>query len=500
MDAERLKKLKELEKKGIFPYHELSFDVTHHSKEILDNFAKLENKEVSLAGRIMSLRKHGKLSFAHIQDEQGKIQLYIKADELGKDYSLFEENFIDLGDIIGVKGTVTKTMRGEISVLVKSIKILTKALNSLPEKYHGLKDVELRYRQRYLDLIFNPEVKETFTRRSKIIAAARNFLLERGFMEVETPILQPIYGGAEARPFTTYHNELKMNLFLRIAPELYLKRLLVGGFEKVFEIGKNFRNEGIDTRHNPEFDEIEVYWTYHTGEDMMRLTEELAPLPVPTIIAVGVANPNAHGHAMTSTAIAFINENWKLWPSNSHNMNVANEIKITTGTNLLDTASANLCIGAFELCASSTIFIMRLNAVPSPTAVALKFKLPFLFIVPPMTLSPCFFSTGIDSPVIIDSSTEESPEITMPSTGIFSPGLTINMSPIMTSSIGTLSSLPFRITAAVFGERPISFFIASEVFPRAAASSHSPNRTNVINSADVSKYKSPFMKKAVATE
>lgn len=275
MDAERLKKLKELEKKGIFPYHELSFDVTHHSKEILDNFAKLENKEVSLAGRIMSLRKHGKLSFAHIQDEQGKIQLYIKADELGKDYSLFEENFIDLGDIIGVKGTVTKTMRGEISVLVKSIKILTKALNSLPEKYHGLKDVELRYRQRYLDLIFNPEVKETFTRRSKIIAAARNFLLERGFMEVETPILQPIYGGAEARPFTTYHNELKMNLFLRIAPELYLKRLLVGGFEKVFEIGKNFRNEGIDTRHNPEFDEIEVYWTYHTGEDMMRLTEEL---------------------------------------------------------------------------------------------------------------------------------------------------------------------------------------------------------------------------------
>ena len=275
MDAERLKKLKEIEKKGIFPYQETSFEVTHHSKEILDDFAKLENKEVSIAGRIMSIRKHGKLSFAHLQDEQGKVQLYIKSDELGASYSLFEENFIDFGDIIGVKGVVTKTLRGEISVLVKSITILTKALNQWPEKYHGLKDVELRYRQRYLDLIFNPEVKETFVKRSKIMEAIRVFMTERGFLEVETPILQPIYGGAEAKPFTTYHNELKMNLFLRIAPELYLKRLLVGGFEKVFELGKNFRNEGIDTRHNPEYDSLEVYWAYHTGEDMMRLTEEM---------------------------------------------------------------------------------------------------------------------------------------------------------------------------------------------------------------------------------
>jgi len=275
MDAERLKKLKELEKKKIFPYQELSFEVTHHSKEILYDFAKLENKSVSIAGRIMSLRKHGKLSFAHIQDEQGKIQLYIKSDVLGKDYSLFEDNIIDLGDIVGVSGTVTKTERGEISVLVKNIKLLVKALNQLPEKYHGLKDVELRYRQRYLDLIFNPEVKDTFVKRSKIIATVRRFLEERKFLEVETPTLQPIYGGAEAKPFTTYHNVLKTNLFLRIAPELYLKRLLVGGFEKVFELGKNFRNEGIDTKHNPEFDALEVYWAYHTGEDMMRLTEEL---------------------------------------------------------------------------------------------------------------------------------------------------------------------------------------------------------------------------------
>ena len=275
MDAERLKKLKELEKKKIFPYQELSFEVTHHSKEILDEFTKLENKSVSIAGRIMSLRKHGKLSFAHIQDEQGKIQLYIKSDVLGKDYSLFEDNIIDLGDIVGVSGTVTKTERGEISVLVKNIKLLVKALNQLPEKYHGLKDVELRYRQRYLDLIFNPEVKDTFVKRSKIIATVRRFLEERRFLEVETPTLQPIYGGAEAKPFTTYHNVLKTNLFLRIAPELYLKRLLVGGFEKVFELGKNFRNEGIDTKHNPEFDALEVYWAYHTGEDMMRLTEEL---------------------------------------------------------------------------------------------------------------------------------------------------------------------------------------------------------------------------------
>jgi len=275
MDAERLKKLKELEKKKIFPYQELSFEVTHHSKEILDEFTKLENKSVSIAGRIMSLRKHGKLSFAHIQDEQGKIQLYIKSDVLGKDYSLFEDNIIDLGDIVGVSGTVTKTERGEISVLVKNIKLLVKALNQLPEKYHGLKDVELRYRQRYLDLIFNPEVKDTFVKRSKIIATVRRFLEERRFLEVETPTLQPVYGGAEAKPFTTYHNVLKTNLFLRIAPELYLKRLLVGGFEKVFELGKNFRNEGIDTKHNPEFDALEVYWAYHTGEDMMRLTEEL---------------------------------------------------------------------------------------------------------------------------------------------------------------------------------------------------------------------------------
>jgi len=275
MDAERLKKLKELEKKKIFPYQELSFEVTHHSKEILYEFTKLENKSVSIAGRIMSLRKHGKLSFAHIQDEQGKIQLYIKSDVLGKDYSLFEDNIIDLGDIVGVSGTVTKTERGEISVLVKNIKLLVKALNQLPEKYHGLKDVELRYRQRYLDLIFNPEVKDTFVKRSKIIATVRRFLEERRFLEVETPTLQPVYGGAEAKPFTTYHNVLKTNLFLRIAPELYLKRLLVGGFEKVFELGKNFRNEGIDTKHNPEFDALEVYWAYHTGEDMMRLTEEL---------------------------------------------------------------------------------------------------------------------------------------------------------------------------------------------------------------------------------
>jgi len=275
MDAERLKKLNELEKKKIFPYQELSFEVTHHSKEILDDFTKLDTKSVSIAGRIMSLRKHGKLSFAHIQDEQGKIQLYIKSDVLGKDYSLFEDNIIDLGDVVGIKGTVTKTERGEISVLVKGITLLAKALNSLPEKYHGLKDVELRYRQRYLDLIFNPEVKDTFIKRSKIIATIRRFLEERGFLEVETPTLQPIYGGAEAKPFTTHHNVLKTNLFLRISPELYLKRLLVGGFEKVFEIARNFRNEGIDTRHNPEFSMMEIYWAYHNAEDMMRIIEEI---------------------------------------------------------------------------------------------------------------------------------------------------------------------------------------------------------------------------------
>jgi lysyl-tRNA synthetase class 2 len=274
VDAERLKKLKELEKRGIHPYKETSFGATHSSKEILEGFSKLENKKVAVAGRIMSLRKHGKLSFAHLQDSEGKIQLYIKSEELENYKLFFEENYLDLGDIVGVIGTVTKTQRGEISVLVKEIKLLAKALNVLPEKYHGLKDVELRYRHRYLDLIFNPEVRETFIKRSKIIDVVRDFFTERNFLEVETPVLQPVHGGAEARPFITKHNVLKQDMFLRIATELYLKRLIVAGFDKVFEIGKDFRNEGIDTRHNPEFDMVEIYWAYHSAEDMMRLTEE----------------------------------------------------------------------------------------------------------------------------------------------------------------------------------------------------------------------------------
>ncbi len=232
-------------------------------------------KQVSTAGRIYIVRNHGKTLFADLGDETGKIQLYIRKNDIGDEqFDLFNQ-FIERGDIIGVTGHVFRTKLGEITIWVETFTLLCKAVCSLPEKFHGLTDIEKRYRQRYVDLIVNEESRQTFRIRSRIISLIRRYLDDHGFLEFETPILQPVYGGANARPFTSYHNFLDQKLFLRIAPELYLKRLIVGGFEKVFEIARNFRNEAVDTDHNPEFSMVEIYWAYRDFEDMMALTEDI---------------------------------------------------------------------------------------------------------------------------------------------------------------------------------------------------------------------------------
>lgn len=270
----RREKLNTLMEKGKNPFLIEKFDSTHYSEEIKENFEEFEEKEVSIAGRIMSRRGHGKVSFIDIQDSKGRIQIFARFNNLGeetyKDLELF-----DLGDIIGVKGEVFKTKMGEISIRASEITLMSKSLQILPEKFHGLKDQDLRYRQRYVDLIVNPEVKETFILRSKMLKAVREYLDERDFLEVETPILSTVAGGANARPFITHHNTLDLGMYMRIANELYLKRLIVGGFDKVYEMGRMFRNEGMSPKHNPEFTNIELYEAYADYEDMMTLTEEL---------------------------------------------------------------------------------------------------------------------------------------------------------------------------------------------------------------------------------
>ena len=270
----RREKLAKLQEEGRDPFKITKFERTHDSKQIKDNFEELENKDVTIAGRIMAKRIMGKASFCHIQDEEGKIQSYVSINELGEEsYKQFKED--DIGDIIGITGFVFKTKTGEISIHAKEVTLLSKSLRPLPEKFHGLKDTDLRYRQRYVDLIMNPEVKETFKKRTAIISEIRRILDAKGYMEAETPILNTIPGGANARPFITHHNTLDLDMYLRIATELYLKRLIVGGFNKVYEIGRIFRNEGMDIKHNPEFTTIELYEAYTDLEGMMNITEEL---------------------------------------------------------------------------------------------------------------------------------------------------------------------------------------------------------------------------------
>lgn len=270
----RREKLKNLQEAGKDPFQITKYDVTHHSEEIRNHYSELEGKEVSIAGRMMFKRVMGKASFCNVQDLQGSIQVYVARDSIGEDsYKDFKK--YDIGDILGIRGEVFTTKTGEISVHAAEVTLLTKSLQVLPEKFHGLTNTDLRYRQRYVDLIMNPESKETFIKRSRIIKEIRRFLDERGFMEVETPMLVSNAGGAAARPFETHYNALDEDVKLRISLELYLKRLIVGGLERVYEIGRVFRNEGVDTRHNPEFTLMELYQAYTDYEGMMELTESM---------------------------------------------------------------------------------------------------------------------------------------------------------------------------------------------------------------------------------
>ena len=272
---QRLEKIEKLKALGV-PAYEKSFTRTHTAARIAADFEALtaSGEKVTVAGRMKTVRKMGKVSFCDIHDDSGKIQAYVKVDSLGAEkYEVFK--LVDIGDIIGITGAVFKTRTGEITILADDLRLLTKSLRELPEKWHGLRDVEIRYRRRYLDLIANPEVKKVFETRIRIVRRIREFLYGRGFCEVETPMMQSIPGGAAARPFTTHHNALDLGLFLRVAPELYLKRLAVGGFERIFEINRNFRNEGISTKHNPEFTMLELYQAYTDYHGMMEITESL---------------------------------------------------------------------------------------------------------------------------------------------------------------------------------------------------------------------------------
>jgi lysyl-tRNA synthetase class 2 len=275
LERQRHIKLVRMRKRGVDPYPP-RVQRTHTAAQAILGFETDEPQtEISLAGRLMSIRVMGKSTFAHIEDGSGRIQIYLRQDTLGEEaYEFFKRDF-DIGDFIGVMGQLFRTRTGEVTLHARDFKMLAKSLHPLPEKWHGLKDVETRYRQRYLDLIANEEVREIFVIRARIVSALRRFLDERGFLEVETPILQPIYGGAAARPFITHHNVLDQDLYLRIADELYLKRLIIGGYERVYEIGKDFRNEGVSFYHNPEFTQLEFYQAYADYNDVMEMAEEM---------------------------------------------------------------------------------------------------------------------------------------------------------------------------------------------------------------------------------
>jgi len=286
--AQRLRKIDGLKKEGVelFPN---DFRAEKTTEDLVERFGQAPPEELakveesfSVAGRIMSIRDFGKAAFIHIQDRNGRIQVYVRNERVGKKaFSVFKK--MDIGDFMGVTGTLFRTKTNELTIDAQSIQLLTKSMRPLPEKWHGLKDVETRYRQRYLDLLVNPTVKDIFVKRTRIIQLIRQFLDARDFLEVETPMMQPIPGGATARPFKTYHNALDMDLYLRVAPELYLKRLVIGGLERVYEVNRNFRNEGISTQHNPEFTMLELYQGYATFEDLMTLTEEMLCFIVQTL-------------------------------------------------------------------------------------------------------------------------------------------------------------------------------------------------------------------------
>lgn len=276
--SNRLKEVEEFRAENIDPFGH-RFPRTHQINTLLEEYKDLSigesrPEEISIAGRLMALRRHGKAIFGNLEDMSARIQIYVQANKIGE-RSFYHFSKIDIGDILGVSGIIFKTRTGEITILVKKFTLLCKSIRSLPEKWHGLKDTEIRYRKRYLDLMVNSEVKDIFIKRSKILQSIRDFLNKQGYLEVETPIMQPIPGGATARPFITHHNALHRDFYLRIAPELYLKRLLVGGFEKVYELSRNFRNEGISTRHNPEFTMLELYEAYGDYHTVMEITEEL---------------------------------------------------------------------------------------------------------------------------------------------------------------------------------------------------------------------------------
>lgn len=269
----RRDKLAQYEDKGVYPFGQ-RFVVREHTQEVKDDFINFDGQPVVMAGRLMTMRSHGKTAFANIRDKAGDIQIYFRKDVMGEEAYEFVK-MLDIGDIIGIEGHVFRTHKGEITVKVNTLTLLSKSLRPLPEKWHGLTNTELRYRQRYVDLIVNPEVRDTFVKRSKIVAKIRQYMMAHDFMEVETPMMHAIPGGAAARPFITHHNALDIDIYMRIAPELYLKRLIVGGMERVFEMNRCFRNEGIDNRHNPEFTTIESYQAYGDVEDAIRLTENI---------------------------------------------------------------------------------------------------------------------------------------------------------------------------------------------------------------------------------
>jgi lysyl-tRNA synthetase class 2 len=271
--GEKLDKLEEWRRRGINPYP-YAWKRSHMAQEVQEQEQALAERSVSIAGRLVTLRGHGKTSFAHLQDGSGRLQVYARRDDLGEEaYERWK--LLEVGDVVGVEGEVFRTRTNELTVRVRGFELLSKSLRPLPDKWHGLSDKEVRYRQRYVDLIVSPEVRRVFVQRSQALNSMRAFLVDQGFLEVETPVLQPLYGGASARPFSTHHNALDFDFFLRIAPELYLKRLIVGGFDGVFEVARNFRNEGMDRSHNPEFTMMELYVAYWDYEDMMRLTEDM---------------------------------------------------------------------------------------------------------------------------------------------------------------------------------------------------------------------------------